>query len=73
MAYPVVAWDAVQRIRPGINEAEATAILGWPLESYHHPVNAIVYTRAPDGVNYEVALKLSPDRRIEELSYKRVR
>jgi hypothetical protein len=69
-SYPYVAWNLIERIRPGMSEAEVEGLIGQPLQFYHHPINAIVYSRTPRGKNIEVALKRGADGTIEDLSYK---
>ena len=69
--YPAVEWDVILKLRPGMSAKEAKDLIGM-LQSYHHPVNAIVFSRNPrDGKQYEVALKLSKDKTIiEDISFK---
>ena len=70
-AYPEVEWSVIEELHAGMSAARAKELLG-DLQSYHHPVNAIVFARNPaEGWRYEVALKLSADGRvIEDLSFK---
>lgn len=67
--YLFAEWSAVQRLHPGMSTEDAERLIG-PLQTYHHPVNAIVYS-VHDGRTYEVALKISKDRKtVEDISYK---
>src|SRR4051812_45683579 len=59
MVYPVVDWERVRRVRVGMCELEAERALGAPLQSYHHPINAIVFTTHPRYGRMEVAFRLS--------------
>ncbi len=68
-AYPSVEWPVVQKLTPGMPVSEAKALVH-ELQSYHHPVNAIVFSTY-QGRNCEVALKISKDKTtIEDISYK---
>jgi hypothetical protein len=61
----------VQQLYPGMSTAEARRLV-FELQSYDHPVNAIVYS-SRGSRRYEIALKLSGDgERVEEISYKKV-
>ena len=67
--YPYVDWSVVQKLAPGMLASEAKSLIH-DLQSYHHPVNAIVFSTY-QGRSYEVALKLSKDEMmIEDISYK---
>ena len=69
-SYPFVPWSVVQALHPGMEAVEAKRLV-FDLQSYHHPVNAIVYSRYL-GQNIEVALKMSADGQIvEDVSYKK--
>lgn len=68
--YPFVSWDVIQRIEVGMNENELETLIR-DVQIFHHPINAIVYTRDPGGIEYEVAIKLSGDSIVEQLSFKR--
>ena len=70
MLYPVVDWERVRRVRVGMCESEAERVLGARLQSYHHPVNAIVFTTHPRYGRMEVAFRLSVDRCITDVSDK---
>jgi len=70
VVYPHVEWPVVQKLTPGMSSVEAKALVH-DLQSYHHPVNAIIFTEFKER-RYEVALKLSKDKLIiEDISYKR--
>ncbi|MEO7917936.1 MAG: hypothetical protein ABIT01_00610, partial [Thermoanaerobaculia bacterium] len=69
-SYAVIPWGLVLRIRPGMTEAEVVALTGQRLQYYHHPVNAIFFSRTPEGISVEIALKRSPSGVIEDLSFK---
>ena len=43
-------------------------MIGIPLQYYHHPINAILYSRSPDGRDVEVALKRGPTEIIEAIT-----
>jgi hypothetical protein len=73
MLYPVIDWERVRRVRVGMCESEAEQVLGAPLQYYHHPVNAIVFTTDPRYGPTEVAFRLSADRCITDVSYKESR
>ena len=62
--------DRVRRVRVGMCESEAERVLGARLQSYHHPVNAIVFTTHPRYGRMEVAFRLSVDRCITDVSDK---
>ncbi len=67
--YPWVEWSVVEQLHAGMSADEARQLVH-ELQSYHHPLNAIVFT-SRDGQRYEVALKLSKDKKmIEDISYK---
>ena len=67
--YFVAQWSAVQKLGPGMSAEQAEALVD-DLQWYAHPVNAIVFTEYR-GREYEVALKLSKDKKtIEGISYK---
>jgi NifU-like protein involved in Fe-S cluster formation len=52
-------------------EAAEAKRLVFDLQSYHHPVNAIVYSKYL-GQDIEVALKMSADgQTVEDISYKK--
>jgi hypothetical protein len=70
MVYPVVDWERVRRVRVGMCESEAERVLGARLQSYHHPINAIVFTTHPQYGRMEVAFRLSARRCITDVSYK---
>jgi hypothetical protein len=68
--YGFAEWPVVQKLHVGMSVSDAKELVGI-LQSYHHPVNAIVFTKHR-GQEYEVALKLSKDKKsIEDISYKR--
>jgi hypothetical protein len=69
-AYPFVSWLDVLRIKVGMPEPEVVKIVGQRLQYYHHPVNAILFSRTPEGQPVEVALKRSPEGAVEDISYK---
>lgn len=69
-AYSVVDWDRVEQVRIGMCASEAESVLGGSLEYYHHPINAIVYSRNASCGPIEVAFKLSKEHCIEDISYK---
>ena len=58
-AYPWVRWGAVLKLHAGMSAASAEALTGTALQWFHHPINAILYTRDPSGRAIEVALRLS--------------
>jgi hypothetical protein len=67
--YPVVDWSVVQQLSPGMTGEQAAALIGG-LQWHSHPANAILYSRR-GGRDYEVALRLSDDKRtITDISYK---
>ena len=57
-------------LRCGMCESEAERVLGARRQSYHHPVNAIVFTTHPRYGRMEVAFRLSVDRCITDVSDK---
>lgn len=63
-AYPFAEWTVIQKLTPGMPATKAKEFLH-DLQSYHHPINAIVFTKHK-GQEYEVALKLSKDKTIIE-------
>ncbi len=68
--YRLVYWSDIKSLSVGMSNLEAKEIIG-DLQSFHHPINAIVYTEF-EGVEYEVALKLSSDQGIiKDISYKK--
>ncbi len=69
-AYPFIPWIDVLRIRVGMSESEVEKLTGRPLQYYHNPVNAILFSTTPDGESIEVALKRSPEGAVEDISYK---
>ena len=56
--YPYVEWNEAMNIKLGLTEKNAK----FDFQYYHHPVNAIVFTKSPENENYEIALKLSEDK-----------
>jgi hypothetical protein len=56
--YPYVQWNKVMNIKLGLTEKNAE----FDFQYYHHPVNAIIFTKSPKNENYEIALKLSKDK-----------
>jgi hypothetical protein len=58
--YPFVEWKVVQKFKPGMTSEEARSLV-FDLQWYHHPVNAIVFSRHKQH-DYEVALRLSDDK-----------
>ena len=68
--YPFVSWNVVQKIKIGINEADLKPLIH-DLQNYHHPINAIVFTKDSNGTRYEVAIKLSKNKIVEDLSFKK--
>jgi hypothetical protein len=69
-AYPFIPWIDVLRIRVGMSEAEVEKLTGHPLQFYHHPVNAILFSTTPDARSIEIALKRAPDGSVEDISYR---
>ena len=68
--YGFAEWHVARKLHVGMSMPDAKELVGI-LQSYHHPVNAIVFTKHR-GQDYEVALKLSKDKKsIEDISYKR--
>jgi len=68
-AYPAVGWSTIEKLYIGMSTKEAKELVR-ELQTDHHPVNAIVFSRYKD-TTYEVALKLSKDGTfIEDISYK---
>ena len=64
--YPFVDWEDVMGIKKGLTENDAE----FGFQYYHHPVNAIIFTRSPQNVDYEIALKLSEDKNeVIDISY----
>ena len=57
-------------MRVGMCAPDAERVLGAPLQYYHHPVNAIVFTIHPQYGRMEVAFRLSAQRCITDVSYK---
>ena len=58
-------------MHPGMSTDDAKRLV-FEFQSYHHPVNAILYS-SRGGQSFEVALKLSGDgERVEDISYKKV-
>ncbi len=71
VVYPLVEWTVIQKLTPGMSALQAEALVR-DLQSHLHPINAIVFTKYKDR-EYEVALKLSKDKKIiEDISYKRL-
>ena len=70
MLYPVVDWERVRRVRVGMCASEAERVLGTRLQSYHHPINAIVFTTHPQYGGLDVAFRLSEQKCITDVSYK---
>lgn len=70
--YPVVDWERVRTVRVGMCESEAGRALGASLQYYHHAANAIVFTTHPQLGRMEVAFRLSADKCVTDVSYKRV-
>ena len=68
--YPFVSWDVVQKIKIGMNETDLKTLIH-DVQNYHHPINAIIFTKDPIGTRYEVAIKLSKNKIIEDLSFKK--
>jgi len=68
--YPMVDWSRVELVKVGMSQEEAEQVLEVRLQFFHHPINAILFTTHPNGRHLEVALKLSQDRHIEDISYK---
>ena len=56
--YPYVEWNTAMNIKNGLTEKNAE----FDFQYYHHPVNAIIFTKSPQNENYEIALKLSEDK-----------
>lgn len=56
--YPFVEWKEAVKIKIGLTEKNAK----FDFQYYHHPINAIVFTKSPQNENYEIALKLSEDK-----------
>lgn len=56
--YPYVEWNKAMHIKFGLTEKNAE----FDFQYYHHPVNAIIFTKSPENENYEIALKLSEDK-----------
>jgi hypothetical protein len=68
--YFQVDWAAMQKVKIGMPEKEVEAILGMRLQFYHHPGNAIVFSKTPEGKAVEIALKRGDSGTIEGISYK---
>ncbi len=56
--YPHVEWNEIKKIKLGLTKKNAE----FDFQYYHHPVNAIIFTKSPENENYEIALKLSDDK-----------
>ena len=64
--YPFIEWKDAMNINIGLTEKKAK----FEFQSYHHPENAIIFTKSPQDENYEIALKLSEDKKeVIEISY----
>jgi len=69
--YPYVEWEIVQELRSGMSVSDAKTLVH-NLQSYHHPINAIVFS-SNQGQSYEIALKFSKDKTsIVDISYKSI-
>lgn len=68
--YPLVPWDVLAQIKVGMSESQVAALIGSRPQYFHHPINAIVFSRTPEGRDVEVALKRSSNGAVEDLSYK---
>ena len=68
--YPFVSWDVVQKIKIGMNEINLKTLIH-DMQNYHHSINAIVFTKDSIGTRYEVAIKLSKNKIVEGLSFKK--
>lgn len=67
--YPAFAWEVITQLSIGMTTDDAEKLVG-PLQFYHHPINAVVYS-TNDGKLYEIALKLSDDKKtITDASFK---
>lgn len=66
--YPLVSWEVVQKIEIGMNTFDLKNLIH-DVQNYHHPINAIVFTEDPTGTRYEVAIKLSKEGIVEDLSF----
>jgi hypothetical protein len=64
--YFQVDWAVMEKVKIGMPEKEVEAILGMRLQFYHHPVNAIVFSRTPEGIAVEIALKRGDSGTIED-------
>lgn len=56
--YPYVEWKDAMNIKLELTDKNAK----FDFQYYHHPVNAIIFTKSPENENYEIALKLSEDK-----------
>ncbi|WP_272024126.1 hypothetical protein [Olleya namhaensis] len=56
--YPHVEWNDAMNIKLGLTKKKAK----FDFQYYHHPVNAIIFTKSPENEKYEIALKLSDDK-----------
>ena len=64
--YPFIEWKVAVDIKIGLNENNAE----FDFQYYHHPINAIVFTKSPRNENYEIALKLSEDKKeVTDISF----
>jgi hypothetical protein len=68
MLYVVVEWPAIRVLKVGMTEAECASALRVPVT--FSEANTILYTTAPEGVEYEVALKTDGGK-VVDISYKR--
>ena len=67
--YPDVAWSRIEQVHLGMCQEELEALLGVALESYHHPINAIVFSRHSTMGRVEVAFRLSDEKCVLDTSY----
>lgn len=64
--YPFIEWKDAMEIKIGLTEKNAE----FDFQYYHHPINAIVFTKSPKNENYEIALKLSKNKKeVTDISF----
>ena len=62
-------WEDAIELKVGLTKEDAS----FSFQSYHHPVNAIVYTKSPENEKYEIALRLSfDDNEVIDISFLKI-
>jgi len=73
LAYLIISWSKVSKIKIGMSKKNLESLMGEVLNKSNYFKNTIitVMTISPSGIHYEVAIKLSKDLVVKDLSFRK--